>query len=358
MLTIMIPLTEINNPDKILLCNGAHLGDLIISTAVLPILKKAFPDTKIGFLVGSWALPVVQNHTMIDWIHCFDHPHINRRPISQSEKKKQGHESWIQAIKEVREKEYDLAIDLYYFYQANSGSLLTETEIPIRCCYWGSPSHFHFTHRLFWDFLNLHMVENHRMMMEKIGITKSALPSLKMTLDYKDTVSLSVKLPEQPYIVVHPGVGDWRRQWKTSYWKRLLHQLQQLDHPLIFLGRGKKERVFLAEITRELSSPIILCDQLSWRELIPLIEKARCLVGLESMCGHLAAALNTPAVLIYGRPEPILYWRPYSPSCHVITTDSPPFPDKPLSYDEINTIKPEKVFKKVHSIIDKPFALP
>ena len=350
----MIPLTEINIPSRLLLCNGAHLGDLIISTAVLPVLKKAFPNTKIGFLVGSWALPVLQNHTMVDWVHCFDHTHINRKPSSQAKKEEQGHETWIQAIKGIREKEYDLALDLYYFYKANSGSLLAETEIPIRCCFWGSPSHYHFTHRLFWDFLDLHMVENHRMMMEKIGIPKSAFSSMKMTLEYKDNVSLPFKLPEQPYIVVHPGVGDWRRQWKSSYWKKLLHQLEQLDHPLIFLGRGKKERAFISEITQELSSPTILCDQLSWRELIPLIENAHCLVGLESMCGHLAAALNTPAVLIYGRPEPILYWRPYSPSCHVITTDSLPFPEKPLPYDEIHKIKPETVFLKTAELLQPP----
>ena len=42
-------------PRKILLANLAHLGDVVVSTAMLADCKELWPQAEIGMLIGSWA---------------------------------------------------------------------------------------------------------------------------------------------------------------------------------------------------------------------------------------------------------------------------------------------------------------
>ena len=109
---------------KILLCNEAHIGDLILSTSLLPALKKAIPDCKIGFLAGSWAKEVVEDHVFVDWVHFYDQASINRSNISKREKKQREALTKKAALKNVEEVGYDIALDLHSYYTENSASFL------------------------------------------------------------------------------------------------------------------------------------------------------------------------------------------------------------------------------------------
>ena len=56
-------------PKRILLVNFGHLGDLVISSQLLPAIKGKYPQAKIGFLVGIWASQVLHGHPDIEWLH-------------------------------------------------------------------------------------------------------------------------------------------------------------------------------------------------------------------------------------------------------------------------------------------------
>ena len=90
----------ISRPQKILLTNIAHLGDVVVATSVLPVLKSAFPDAEIGFLVGSWSQVVVHDHPMIKWVHSFDHVMHNRVAMPFWRKMLQHIQTRSKALKE------------------------------------------------------------------------------------------------------------------------------------------------------------------------------------------------------------------------------------------------------------------
>ena len=56
---------DMKPPRRILLLNGTHIGDIIISTSILPILRSAYTSAEIGFMVGSWSSMVLKNHPEI-----------------------------------------------------------------------------------------------------------------------------------------------------------------------------------------------------------------------------------------------------------------------------------------------------
>lgn len=333
---------------KILLCNEAYIGDLILSTAVLKPLKKVYPQAKIGFLVGSWGKAVIEDHAFVDYVHVYDQESFNRSWLSKRQKKLKEIITKKIALKEVQNINYDLAIDLHSYYKENSAHILFKAEIPKRVGYWTCKKPF-FYNEVYshWDCRFFHMLENHKVMLSALNIDEEHLIDFGPCLDYKTPPEISVSLPEK-YMVIHVGTGELGREWDTDHWKKLAMYLETLGLPLIFVGKGVKEKERIHEIVKSLKNYLNYCDQLSWKQLIPLIKKAKFLVGLESMAGHLAAYAGIPALLIYAGPLPI-NWRPYHPYCQIIRPKDcyilereKIFPKEPISL-----IQPEEVFDKI-----------
>ena len=68
-------------PRRILVCNIAHIGDLLVATSVIPVLKARFPGAKLGFFAHPSAAPVLDNNPNVDWVHRVEHWKLNRRPL-------------------------------------------------------------------------------------------------------------------------------------------------------------------------------------------------------------------------------------------------------------------------------------
>jgi ADP-heptose:LPS heptosyltransferase len=335
---------------KILLCNVAYVGDLILSSSVLPVLKKAFPQSKIGFLIGTWAKDILDNHVLVDWVHFHDSLVFNRKPIPKRLKKMQDFKTKKIALREIKKIHYDLALDLHSYYYENSAQFLWESEIPLRVGYWCSPQSFFYNRQLFWNCMDFHMLENHQMLLREIGIDEEYMNPFLPCLNYHQEVKKPI-LPKD-YLVLHVGTGEATREWELTEWKKLAEQLDKLHFPILFLGKGPKEKKSIEFVSSRLKNSLNLCDKLSIKECSEVIKNARFLIGLESMAGHLAAYHGTPALLIYMGNNAI-NWRPYHPFCHII---------KPSHHDfllckenkvknPLSLITFEKVYDKVEALL-------
>jgi heptosyltransferase-3 len=83
------------------------------------------------------------------------------------------------------------------------------------------------------------------------------------------------------------------------------------------------EIAFVDEIVaRTRTKPLVLAGKLQIKELGALTERARLFVGVDSMPMHLAAAMGTPAVALFG-PSGEQEWRPWRVAHRVVTTSHP-----------------------------------
>lgn len=311
---------------KILISNLAHIGDVILATSMLPALKQAYPQAQIGFLTASATNTIVKNHLHVDFTHIFNHPKLNRGISNFAKRKKEGARSFRQALEEIRERKYDLAFECYTSYShVNGGVLFYKAGIERRISFSGS-SPYYFNERYFWEKSGVHVVEEHKRLLECFGLEEEDLKMARPLLSYKDEV-VPPPLPEK-YTLIHMGTGDKKKLWDFENWKKLT---QKLTGTLVFVGQGEEERKNILRIGRGVN----LCGKLSLRQLMHVVEKAELLIGLDSMAGHMAAALNTPALLIYGGAYPLEKWRPYNPCCEVIWAS------------DISSITSETVFEKL-----------
>jgi heptosyltransferase-2/heptosyltransferase-3 len=153
-----------------------------------------------------------------------------------------------------------------------------------------------------------------------------------------------------PRVIIHPGSGTLIKQWSVDHWARVADRLAvQWGAPIIFTG-GDHELLLIQHITDRMASPaIILAGETTVGQLAALYAGAKIVLGPDSGPLHLAAAVGTPTVHLYGPADPaefgpwgdparhavvtgdigcrpcrILDWPDDDPACHPCVRDIPP----------------------------------
>ena len=307
---ILAPLTvgakgrSIPPPRSILLANSGHLGDLIISTSLLPVLTHAFPGVRIGFLVGSWSQAVARNHPLVDRVHVLDHWYFMSRNLRNIGEKLKNH--WRQrrqVINEIRYQGYEVAIDLRVWFH-HFVPALWEAGIPYRIGY------------DFGGFASLltHVVNFQPRRMSEAQWEAELLRFLPIPTDcwvrQRQILALaSVEAKTEvrsllrgcgSYRVMHVGTnGGKLREWPSEKWKTLARILKN-ESTLVFTGRGAGEKAAIAEIAARLPNCLDACDRLSWDGLVELVRGAELVYSVDTSVGHVASAVGTPSVAIFG----------------------------------------------------------
>ena len=306
---------------KILISNCAHIGDVILSTSVLPVLKCINKDIEIGFLVSNNGSTAIKDHTLIDHIHIFNHPMHNRNHISKKPKQKEGAKSFLRALEEINKVNYDSAIDLYSFFPHSSKMLLFHSNIPLRIGWAIHQNPYYFNHLIPIPSLSIHIVERYRELLKFCGIDDYSLQHLKPTLTYHrlaQNVSLPQSFLDEGFVAVHMGTGDMKREWSNSNWIALCKKLEEKGYNLLFVGNGQREQNRVKLVSQHLKTSVDLSGKIGFKELLEVIKKSRLIVGLESMIVHAASAFNLPIVAIYGGYYKISRWRPYHENSFVV----------------------------------------
>jgi ADP-heptose:LPS heptosyltransferase len=107
-------------------------------------------------------------------------------------------------------------------------------------------------------------------------------------------------MPPGPIVAIHPGPSWPVREWPAESWAALIRGLQQQGFSRI-VQLGAARHLALGEVaTAGLPGVLSLVDQLTVEETTALISLAQLFVGIDSGLLHIAAAVQTPAVGLWG----------------------------------------------------------
>ena len=121
------------------------------------------------------------------------------------------------------------------------------------------------------------------------------------------------------YVVLHPGASSGARRWPARRWVRLAAELEARGVPVVLTG-GPGERALVAGVAATAGLPPSRCTagQLSLPALAALVAGADLLVCGDTGVAHLATALGTASVLLFG-PVPPSRWGPLAdPELHTV----------------------------------------
>lgn len=318
-------------PRRLLLVNGGHLGDVVITTAAIDVLRRRYPDVEIGMLVGSWARRVVEAHPAVARVHVVDHWKLNRGGAGHADRLARYRRTRRAALREIRDAGYDTAVDVYPF-APNAALLLWQARIPVRIGYDSGGFGPLLTHAVPWANLDRQVAEYHRALLDLLPRGSAAPePELRSVLPAPREASARAvaerlrRLQAAPgsYVVIHMGSGSALKEWPLEKWRAVAERLVADGLPVILTGSGAEEARAAAAVADGLERCVSWCDELDWDAFVHTLRNARLLIGVDSAAGHVAAAFEVPTVAVFAGIANLSHWRPLNPRARVLTNPVP-----------------------------------
>jgi heptosyltransferase-2 len=121
----------------------------------------------------------------------------------------------------------------------------------------------------------------------------------------------------RPYIAIHPGSGSPRKNWPVEHWMALVPFLQERYHGhSLWIVTGEAEDASRETLRRGCPSTVRWLTNPPLPVLAAFLESATAYLGHDTGCSHIAAAVGTPSLLLFGPTNPAV-WAPRNANVRV-----------------------------------------
>lgn len=341
---------------SILIIAPNWIGDAVTTQPLLANLKTLYPDSKIDVLASNWVAPI---YRACSEVHEVIEAKFEHRKLQWGLRR--------QLAKKIEAKNYQACFVLPNSFK--SALIPWIANIPFRIGYRGE---------LRFGLINLAldnprkinrppMVEHYSALSELLKDGEllqltSLVPKLNVSSTAKQSVQnklQSANISSGLIYVMCPGAeyGPTKR-WPTEHFATLAQKLiaENPNIQIVLLG-SKSDHALGQEITSQVKINGNLhnwCGNTSLDEAIALIGMSKAVVSNDSGLMHIAAALNTPQVAIFGSSDPV-HTPPLSDKAQVIWLNMPCSPchkrECPLGHLRcLKDILPEQVLATLNTL--------
>lgn len=237
--------------------------------------------------------------------------------------KQGGQKNWFgnfRFSRKIASKKFDIVIHLHATNRMHIVSWLA--GIPIRIGY-SRKSAWALTHP-YEDCKKegrKHEAEYNFDLLERLGISCPPVSEMKtfFPLPEKSKRSLAQlllhhKIPQKPFVIIHPSASCPSKRWPEERFAEVCEKLACCgDFFLIFVG-SKQDRPVIQRILRQVPHPSAdLSGKLTLSMLGCLLAESRFLISNDSGPVHIADAVGTPVVSVFGRNQPGLSPKRWGP---------------------------------------------
>ena len=322
MLKDAVPLGEIARTLVIML---RHHGDVLLASPVAAALKAQAPGSEIDALVYDDTAQMLEGHPAIAQVHAVGRGWKNAGLFSRLASERR-------LLAALRARRYDLMVHLT---EQPRGAWLARALGPRHSVAPVAPERGAFWRRSFTHLYPLarngrrHKVEANLDALRRIGLQpgmeERRLQFVPGTAAEASVVALFAAegLVERGFIHIHPASRWSFKCWPAERNAELIDRLAASHRVVITAAPDPREmRLIEGIVAKATSKPLNLAGKLSVKELGALTARARLFVGVDSMPMHLAAAMRTPAVALFG-PSGEQEWRPWRVAHRVVATSHP-----------------------------------
>jgi heptosyltransferase I len=277
---------------RFLLVRLGSLGDVIHALPAASALRDAFPEARIDWLIEpKWRRLLEGNPDLTE--------------VISLEKKSAG--GLITTVRKLRAAHYTCAIDFQGLYKSALPAFASGALRRI-----GFPSTYareSFASLLYTDRINprgAHKVDHNLTLAEAAG-ARSSSPRFPLTLrpeDEKQVVQELARHNIADFYVLNPG-GGWRSKcWPPERYGELHHRLAMQNGWRGMISFGPGEERLAQELVSAAGSRPPVAVPLSLGPLLALLRRAQFVISADTGPLHVASALGTPVVGLYGPTDP------------------------------------------------------
>ena len=295
---------------KFLIIQTAFIGDVILATSLVDMVKHYFPKAQIDFLLRKGNEGLLKTHPHIKTIHIWD-------------KKNGKYLNLIKMAFHARKEKYDYVLNIQRF--ASSGIFMALCGAKVKIGFKQNPLSFLFhkkvEHKIPYQLHGeyLHEVQRNALLLEPI-VENFILPqAIKIPPSLFITASDQMKADEivqGPYVVLAPSSVWFTKQWEKDKWIELKNNLQG-KYQLLFIG-GPEDKEYIDSIILESRNCVNLCGKLNLLQSAALMKKAQRVFVNDSAPLHLASAVNAKITAIFCSTIPEFGYTPLASDSQLI----------------------------------------
>lgn len=295
---------------RILVIRLRSIGDIVLLTPALRLLKEWRPDLRVSVLVESRFRELLENNSDVDEVLEPGHGSGWTKVASRA-----------RAVREIRRREFLVCVNLH---GGPTSSLLTSWS----GARWKAGFE-HFRQRGIYQILIpdartilnkpvIHTAEHQASAFFHLGLPRKEIPPARLEVtaaeeawwrDKRSTLGLP---PEIEYAVLHPTALYVTKQWAPENFSRLgAHLEREVGLPVIY-SCGPGESAVLDAVEKVTSTSLRRLQSPNLRQFAAVLAAARIFVGNDSGPAHIAAALGRPGVVIFGSSSSQI-WGPWPP---------------------------------------------
>ena len=288
------PLTRV--PSRVLVIVTRRIGDVLLTGPLVRSLKDGWPSAQIDLLV----LPGTENVLA-------GNPDIHRILVTPPSLR-------IDFMRQLW-RSYDLAISTspsdrptLYAWWAGRLRIGVMTQDPQSA--WKRM----LLHAIVpFDNLGLHTVVQNLRLADLLGLPRRI--EIPIEWSVPDEIGIADAFPQfrqQKYAVLHVYPKFAYKMWNADQWRKLAHWLNVQGLTVALTGSGDPQEMrYISEFAQSLlPRPVNLTGRLAFTQLALLLQRAALYVGPDTVTTHLAAAMGTPTVALFGPSNPVK-WGPW-----------------------------------------------
>ena len=287
---------------RVLLIRLRSIGDTVLSTPSIHALKRFLPDAEIDILVEDWVAPVLAEHPFTNRVISFERASLSAR---------------ARVAHEIRSRHYDVVYNLHGGTTATFLTRATGARHRVGyASYQYSQLHNHQAPSplLLWGQQKTHSVEQQLALLGWTGVPVTDRPPTRLALTREadarvDEILAASELTDQKFALIHPAAAFATKQWAAGNFARVADYLASKGVATVAIA-GPNQGSVLNELIAAAASRVVVCD-LSLPEVTALAARSQLFVGNDSGIAHIAAAVGTPSVVVFGSSN-IAHWRPWS----------------------------------------------
>lgn len=297
-----------------------NLGDVVLTTSAIALLKKAYPNAKVTMLCKSVVRQAVENNPVIDEVMVFDY-----------KAKQNSLGKMLDMVKEIKRHNFDLSIS--FDRKLRPAILCFLAGIPTRVgadrIFDDKPSKVTWlytdTIKIKHDIVNTLQAETYQEIVRGFtGLSGHEVPVFANLTkkNHEKAEMLLSRLPKSDKVIALCVKGTFGlKTWPKEYFATVVNELNQKYNAAFFVVGAPGDRAYSDEVIKEIGLPVEnFCGDTSLTDLAALISKVDLFVTVDTGATHIAATTGVKMVTMYGCTSP-KRWHPFNKNARVMSYD-------------------------------------
>ncbi|RTL92957.1 MAG: glycosyltransferase family 9 protein [Hyphomicrobiales bacterium] len=297
---------------SILILQTKFMGDIVLASALAKNLQRQYPGVRIVFLCEANFAGFLTAHGIASEVVSFSRARMRGSPLER------GRELF-RMVRALRRHHFDMTIDIT---DSKTSRIVSElVQAPVRVGYFPTERPLRWYERQPanvrmkpFGFGKRHYLYRYLSPLEALGVDlRVRAPAIRpMPFETTRVLALLARHHIQPnaFVAVHAGASFAGRRWQPERFAEAIDRIAGETGLRVVLVGGPDESDTTAKIMAAAKTPVVnLAGALRLETLLALLKEARLFLGNESGPMHMAAAVGTPVVGLFGLTSPVR-WAP------------------------------------------------